>query len=160
MKHLLLKSLLVGALLASTANLSWADDKVVLTMWHGHPEWKAAVDKIIAKFEEENPNIEVQLEEIPGQDLTVKLNTALAAGEAPDLFALQLGPTVAAAGTAGQILDLTGKVDISGLTQAAQDASNYQGHVWSVPVFGSYTVGLYYQNKIFADNGLKPPTNE
>ncbi len=29
-----------------------------------------------------------------------------------------------------------------------------------MPTFGSYTVGLYYQNKIFADNGLKPPTNE
>jgi len=160
MKHFLTKALLVGALLASTASFSFADDKVVLTMWHGHPEWKGAVDKIIAKYEEENPNVEIQLEEIPGQDLTARLNTALAAGEAPDLFALQLGPTVGAAGAAGQILDLTGKVDISGLTQAAQDASNYQGHVWSVPTFGSYTVGLYYQNKIFADNGIKPPTNE
>ena len=160
MKHFLTKALLVGALLASTASFSFADDKVVLTMWHGHPEWKNAVDKIIAQYEQENPNVEIQLEEIPGQDLTTRLNTALAAGEAPDLFALQLGPTVAAAGAAGQVLDLTGKVDISGLTQAAQDASNYQGHVWSVPALGSYTVGLYYQNKIFADNGLKPPANE
>jgi len=160
MKHVLLKSLAAAALLVSTASLSLADDKVVLTMWHGHPEWKNAVEKIIAQFEKENPNIEIKLDEIPGQNLTAKLNTALAAGEAPDLFALQLGPTVGAAGAAGQILDLTGKVDVSGLTQAAQDASNYQGHVWSVPVFGSYTVGLYYQNKIFADNGIKPPTNE
>lgn len=160
MKHWTFKTLLVGALLASTAGVSLAQDKVVLTMWHGHPEWKNAVDAIIAKFEQENPNIEIQLEEIPGQNLTAKLNTALAAGEAPDLFALQLGPTVGAAGEAGQVLDLTDKVDISGLTQAAQDAAHYQGHVWSVPVFGSYTVGLYYQNKIFADNGIKPPTNE
>src|SRR2546423_1482405 len=106
MKHLLLKSLLIAALLGSTAGVSWGDDKVVLTMWHGHPEWKNAVEKIIAKYEEENPNVEIQLEEIPGQDLTAKLNTALAADKAPDLFALQLGPTVAAAGSAGQVLDL------------------------------------------------------
>jgi raffinose/stachyose/melibiose transport system substrate-binding protein len=156
----LMKALLIGSLLASTASVGWADDKVVLTMWHGHPEWKNAVEKIISTYEEENPNVEIQLEEIPGQNLTARLNTALAAGEAPDLFALQLGPTVGAAGKAGQILDLTDKVDISGLTQAAQDASHFDGKVWSVPVFGSYTVGLYYQKKIFADNGLKPPANE
>ncbi len=114
MKHILTKALLAGALLASSASLSFAADKVVLTMWHGHPEWKNAVEKIIAKFEQENPNIEIQLEEIPGQNLAARLNTALAAGEAPDLFALQLGPTVAAAGKAGQVLDLTDKVDISG----------------------------------------------
>jgi len=160
MKHLLTKALLVGALLASTATAALAQDKVVLTMWHGHPEWKNAVEKIIAKYESENPNVEIQLTEIPGQDIPARLNTALAAGEAPDLFALQLGAAVTAAAAADQLVDLTGKIDISGLTQAAQNAATIDGKIWEVPVFGSYTVGLYYQKKIFADNGLKPPTNE
>lgn len=156
----LMKPLLIGALLVSTAMPSFAQESVVLTMWHGHPEWKAAVENIIAKFEEENPTIDIQLEEIPGQTVAARINTALAAGEAPDLFALALGPTVGAAGEAGQILDLTDKVDLSGLTEAAQDAAYYNGRVWAVPVFGSYTVGLYYHKAIFADNGLTPPTNK
>ena len=160
MKRILISALTIGALLSSTTLSGLAQDKTVLTMWHGHPEWKNAVEAIIAKYEAENPTVDIQLEEIPGQNLAARLNTALAAGEAPDLFALQLGPTVAAAGEAGQVLDLTGKVDLSGLTQAAQDAATYQGKVWSVPVFGSYTVGLYYHNKIFADNGLTPPSNQ
>ena len=160
MKRVLTKVLLAGALLISSATMSFAADKIVLTIWHNHPEWKEAFAKIIAKFEEENPNISFQLEEVPGQTILARLNTALAAGEAPDLFPLQLGTPVISAAKAGQILDMTGKVDISGLTQAAQDASTIDGKVLAVPVFGSYTVGLYYQKKTFADNNLTPPTDE
>jgi raffinose/stachyose/melibiose transport system substrate-binding protein len=68
------------------------------------------------------------------------------------------GPETQAAAEAGYIVDLTDKLDISGLTDAAKNASTIDGKVWSVPVLGSYTVGLYYQRKIFADNNLTPPT--
>ncbi len=160
MKHKLIKTLLWSALLASTAASAFADDKVVLTMWHNHPEWKARVEAILAKFEAAHPNIDIQLEEIAGTNYTTRLNTALAAGEAPDLFALAPGPDTASAAAAGYNVDLTSKLDISGLTQAAKDAVTINGKVYSAPILGSYTVGLYYQRKVFADNGLTPPTNE
>ena len=60
------KTLLIGALFASTALSAFADDKIVLTMWHNHPEWKARVEAILSKFEEQNPGIDIQLEEIAG----------------------------------------------------------------------------------------------
>ena len=160
MKHMLLKSLLVGALLASTALPSLAQDKTVLTMWHNHPEWKDRVEAILAKFEAENPTIDIQLEEIAGTNYTTRLNTALAAGEAPDLFGLSPGPDTAAAADAGYNVDLTDKLDISGLTPSAKAAVTIDGKVWSAPILGSYTVGLYYHRKVFADNGLTPPTNQ
>ena len=160
MKHILLKSLLVGALLASTALPSLAQDKTVLTMWHNHPEWKDRVEAILAKFEAENPTIDIQLEEIAGTNYTTRLNTALAAGEAPDLFGLSPGPDTAAAADAGYNVDLTDKIDISGLTPSAKAAVTIDGRVWSAPILGSYTVGLYYHRKVFADNGLTPPTNQ
>ncbi len=160
MKHLLLKSLLMGALLASTALPGFAQDKTVLTMWHNHPEWKDRVEAILAKFEAENPTIDIQLEEIAGTNYTTRLNTALAAGEAPDLFGLAPGPDTAAAADAGYNVDLTDKLDISGLTPSAKAAVTIDGKVWSAPILGSYTVGLYYHRKIFADNGLTPPTNQ
>ncbi len=160
MKNHLIGALLGGCVLATAGTMAAAQDKVVLTMWHGHPEWKNAVEAILARYEEQNPNIDIQLEEIPGQSLIARLNTALAAGEAPDLFALRLGPAVAAAGEAGQIIDLTDKVDISGMTEAAQSAARYDGKIWSVPIFGSYTVGLYYHKEIFDENGVTPPANK
>lgn len=160
MKHKILKSLLVGILLASTALPSLAQDKTVLTMWHNHPEWKDRVEAILAKFEAENPTIDIQLEEIAGTNYTTRLNTALAAGEAPDLFGLSPGPDTAAAADAGYNVDLTDKLDISGLTPSAKAAVTIDGKVWSAPILGSYTVGLYYHRKVFADNGLTPPTNQ
>jgi len=159
-KHKLMKSLLVGILLASTALPSPAQDKTVLTMWHNHPEWKDRVEAILVKFEEENPTIDIQLEEIAGTNYTTRLNTALAAGEAPDLFGLSPGPDTAAAAAAGYSVDLTDKLDISGLTPSAKAAVTIDGKVWSAPILGSYTVGLYYHRKVFADNGLTPPSNQ
>jgi raffinose/stachyose/melibiose transport system substrate-binding protein len=160
MKHTLIKTLLAGALLASTAVFAFAEDKVVLTMWHNHPEWKARAEAIINKFEEQHPNIDVQLEEIAGTNYTTRLNTALAAGEAPDLFGLSPGPDTKAAAAAGYNVDLTDKLDISGLTPSAKAAVTIDGKVWSAPILGSYTVGLYYHRKIFAENGLTPPSTQ
>ena len=157
MKHALIRTLLAGALLASTAVSAFAADKVVLTMWHNHPEWKDRVLPIIAKFQEQHPNIEIQLEEIAGTNYTTRLNTALAAGEAPDLFGLSPGPDTKAAADAGYNVDLTDKLDISGLTPSAKAAVTIDGKVWSAPILGSYTVGLYYHRKVFEENKLKPP---
>jgi raffinose/stachyose/melibiose transport system substrate-binding protein len=158
MKHFVIGALAIGALLGSTALGALAQDKVVLSMWHNHPEWKDRVEAILQKFEEQNPTIDVQLEEIAGPNYQARVNTALAAGEAPDLFMLSPGPDTAAAAKAGYIVDLTDKLDISGLTDAAKNASTIDGKVWSVPVLGSYTVGLYYHRKIFEENGITPPS--
>jgi raffinose/stachyose/melibiose transport system substrate-binding protein len=158
MKHFLITALTAGALLTSTAVGSFAQDKVVLQMWHNHPEWKDRVEAILAKFEAENPTIDIQLEEIAGPNYQARVNTALAAGEAPDLFMLAPGADTAAAANAGYIVELTDKLDVSGLTDAATDASTIDGKVWSVPILGSYTVGLYYHRKIFEENGLTPPS--
>src|SRR5215203_5724980 len=72
---------------ASDSSAQPAGEKVTLTMWHNHPEWKDRVQAILDVFEQENPNIHVELVEIPGPDYGVKLNTAVTAGEAADLIA-------------------------------------------------------------------------
>lgn len=153
-------SMLAGLLLVSSTNYSFSSDKVVLTMWHNHPEWKQPVEKIISQFEHENPDIEIQLQEIPSTSITARLNTALAAEEAPDLIPLNAGPQVDALARAGQIIDLTGVIDTSGLTPVAQSVGKFNGKLYAVPSFGAFTVGLYYQKKIFADNNLEPPKNQ
>lgn len=160
MKHLFVKTCLIGALLASTVMPSFADDKIVLKYWHNHPEWKDRVEAILAKFEAENPTIDVQLEEIAGPNYTARINNALAAGEAPDIFVMAPGPDTAATAKAGYIVDLTDKIDISGQTDSAKAAITIDGKVWSATILGSYTVGLYYHRKVFADNGFVPPTNQ
>ena len=148
---------LCGAIFSALSLPALAADTVTLTFWHNHPEWKARIQKILDKFQAENPGIQIQLEEIPGPDYSPKMNTALAAGEAPDIIELRPGPEVRAAAEAGYIVDLTGKVDLKNVTQSGIDAAQIDGKTWAVPMLGEYTVGLYYHKDIFAANNWTPP---
>jgi raffinose/stachyose/melibiose transport system substrate-binding protein len=53
--------------------------------------------------------------------------------------------------------DLTGKIDLSGLTDTARQQVSVNGVDYGCPL-ASYTVGLAYQRPIFEQNGITPPT--
>ena len=135
-----------------------AQQPVKLTLWHNHPEWKERVIAILNRFEALHPNIKIDLQELPSSAYVPRINTALAAGEGPDIVALNAGPATRAAVEAGYLTDLTGKLKIDSLTPSARSASLIDGKVYGVPILGSYTVGLYYNRDIFAKEGLTPPT--
>src|SRR6516165_5864361 len=61
--------------------------QVTLRMWmHEHPP-RIPIDKrIVAEFEQANPDIKVQHEIIPVAEYPTKLLTAFAAGSGPDIF--------------------------------------------------------------------------
>lgn len=159
-----MKQKFTAALLASAVSLGAVlpafAEQVTLTMWHQHPEWKDRTEAILSAFEAAHPDIKIDLEEIAGTNYSARLNTALAAGEAPDLFGLPAGPETLAAADAGYAMELTGKLDTSSLRDAAADAINQSGKVWGVPILGTYSVGLYYHRNIFADMGLEPPATQ
>ena len=54
-------------------------------------------------------------------------------------------------------IDLTGKVDVSGLTDPARGQVEVDGKVYGCPL-AAYTVGIAYQQAVFAEHGLTPPT--
>jgi multiple sugar transport system substrate-binding protein len=89
MKACLKQLLIVAALIPSCAMPAIAQNSVTLGLWHNHPEWKARVEAILQKFESSHPNIHIELEEINGPEYTARLNTAIAAGEAPDLISVK-----------------------------------------------------------------------
>ncbi len=149
--------LLAASILFSLPMIGAAHAKTTLVFWHNHPEWKERVETILQKFEAAHPDIAIDLEEISGPDYTPRINTALAAGEGPDLIDVNPGPEARAAAEAGYLVDLTKLLDTSSLTDAGLDASTVDGKIYSVPVLGAYTVGLYYNRDIFEQNGLKPP---
>lgn len=128
-----------------------------LTMWGNHPEWKDRVLAMLKSFEADNPTIKVTFDPKPGDTYQTALNTALAAGEAPDLIGLFPGPALADAAKAQQIVELSDKVDVNRLTPTAQEASKVGDKVYAIPIVGAYTVGLFYQKAIFAKHDLTPP---
>ena len=135
-----------------------ADAVVTLVMWHNHPEWKDRVQAVLDVFEEEHPNIHIELEEIPGPNYQVKRNTALTAGEAPDFIAFSPGTQLREAADAGYIVDLTDLLNVDSLTSSALDASKVDDKVYAVPILGLYTVALYYHREVFEKYNLTPPS--
>ena len=136
---------------------------VTITMWGNHPEWRDPMEEILAAFEESHPGVAVEFTAFPANDYPARLQTAKA-GEAPSDAMGELEGSIitqvrAQAESGGELpfIDLTGKVDISGLTGPARGQVEVDGVVYGTPL-ASYTVGLAYQKAIFAENGVTPPT--
>src|SRR5215212_4828421 len=135
-----------------------AQDELTITMWGNHPEWRDPMLEILAAFEEANPGIKVEFTGIPGPDYPAKLQTAVAGGAPSDVLGALEGSILiqVAAGSELPFIDLTGKIDISGLTDTARGQVEIDGTVYGTPL-ASYTVGIAYQKPIFAEHGIEPP---
>jgi raffinose/stachyose/melibiose transport system substrate-binding protein len=136
-----------------------AQGDVTITMWGNHPEWRDPMLEILAAFQESNPGIVVEFTGIPGPDYPAKLQTAVAGGSPSDVLGALEGSIITQVAAGGELpfIDLTGKIDISGLTETARGQVEVDGKVYGTPL-ASYTVGIAYQKPIFAEHGLEPPT--
>jgi ABC-type glycerol-3-phosphate transport system substrate-binding protein len=136
-----------------------AQDAVSVTIWGNHPEWKDPMEQILAAFEAAHPGVTVELTMVPGPDYPTKLQTAKAGGAPSDILGELEGSIITQVAAGGELpfIDLTGKVDVSGLTETARNQVEVDGKVYGCPL-ASYTVGLAYQKPIFARHGLTPPT--
>jgi raffinose/stachyose/melibiose transport system substrate-binding protein len=152
-------ALLAGALGTRRGGSLAAQSATTLTIWGNHPEWKQPMTEILDAFTAANPGITFELTEIPGQEYIAKNNTAIAGGQTPDVLGLLEGDIVSTFAPAGDLpcVDLTGKVDLSGLLDSARGQVEVDGKAYGCPL-ASYTVGLAIQNPIFAKHGLTPPT--
>ena len=139
---------------ATTAPATTSSGPVTLDLWMLHPEWKDAMAKVVSTFQSAHQGITLNV--APQQSATYQdqVQTALNAGTGPDLFQAQTRPKLDVQADAGQLLDLTGKVDTSAWTQVAKDAHTVKSKVWAVPG-GKYTVGIAYHIPVFEKAGIK-----
>jgi raffinose/stachyose/melibiose transport system substrate-binding protein len=156
-----------GALAAAGALTSFsftirsagAQDPVTVTMWGNHPEWTEPMEELIAAFEAANPGIQIDFSTTPGDQYGAKIQTAVQGGQTSDIFGDLEGNIIVRVREGGELpfIDLTGRVDVSGLTDSAQGQVVVDGKVYGVPL-AAYTVGLAINNTVFADAGVTPPT--
>ena len=65
------------------------DRPITLTMLHwGDPDEVGIVQKLVARFEQDNPRIRINRINVPSGDFRAKLTTMRAAGDPPDRFDL------------------------------------------------------------------------
>jgi raffinose/stachyose/melibiose transport system substrate-binding protein len=154
-------------LLASLATVTLAQDEPVELLWWdtydpaGNAERAALVDEMIARFEEEHPNVTITREVNDFQTMQTLINTALASGTGPDMVlygtgAGFMGPLV----EANLLLSLDDYVEQYGWRDRIYpwtwESTTFDDHVYAIG-HELEMIGIYYNKDLFAEMGLEVP---
>ena len=168
MKKLVILSLFLVVLL-STALFAGgekeAEDKgmdsevVTIEVWSWRGEDVDGYAEIFKVFEEKNPGIKVDFRTIKNTEYNTVLATALEGGQGPDL--MQLRAYGGLQRYTDFLLPLGDKVDaVNSFSDAsiASASGREDGVVYGVP-FANQALGIFYNKRIFRENGVSAPTN-
>ena len=113
---------------------------------------------MITEFETENPDIKVQVEEVPNADILTKLTAYAEGGDLPDVIDGQFG--LSSFVNLDAALDITDRVDAEGLREsfipvALTAGTDGEGRILGLP-FYTGTDALYYRTDHFEEAGLDP----
>jgi ABC-type glycerol-3-phosphate transport system substrate-binding protein len=114
--------------------------------------------QMITEFEEQNPDIKIQIEEVPNADILTKLTAYAEGNDLPDVIDGQFG--LASFINLDAALDITDRVDAEGLREsfipvALQAGIDGEGRILGLP-FYTGTDALYYRLDHFEEAGLDP----
>lgn len=130
-----------------------------LTVWSWRVEDKDAYKKMFDAFTAKNPNITVKFETTVDTEYETKLTTALRANKGPDIAQLKAYGELQPLTDAGYLVALDDK--LTGLKDFFPQAlvgarSITDNKVYGVP-YAMPDMGVFYNTKIFADNGITVP---
>lgn len=113
----------------------------------------------IREWNEKNPEIKVNEFSWNGEQYKSKIKTALAAGDAPDLFYMWSGSFVGPFIDEGNILSLDSYMDnetLDKLYPGVIDSCKYNGKLYSLPTY-RFIASLYCNTELFKKAGAKIP---
>jgi raffinose/stachyose/melibiose transport system substrate-binding protein len=152
-------AVVAGAIaLSGCAGGGSGDGSTSMTLWHnsstgpGQEFW----EQTVADFEAENPGVTIDIQAIQNEDLDGKLQTALNAGDAPDIFLQRGGGKMAAMVAAGQLKDLTGLLSDtaeSEIPEGSFSANSLDGKLWAMPI-AVLPGGFFYSQDLFDAAGI------
>lgn len=117
----------------------------------------AATNWYIKKFEEEHPNVDVQRNSVPFENLITKVLQNASARNMPNLVMLDNPnvPEVAATGQLRPLDDLPG-FTTKGYYQSNMEECEFEGEHYCYPI-GTNSLGLFYNMKMLDEAGVDPP---
>lgn len=167
MKKKVLSMVLVGAMAASlcgsvTVSAEEASIGGSLVIWEHTDQFTEPLKAVVEGFQELYPDVEVEMEIKTSDQYYNLLQTAMQAGETPDVFwtnglaTTHYGSYV----NGGYLMDLTDKVDFSLYegTTAMNIVTMDDGKVYSTPTAETGGRAVFYNKDIFAELGLEVPT--
>ncbi|SHE77262.1 multiple sugar transport system substrate-binding protein [Loktanella atrilutea] len=122
------------------------------------PAPKAAFEQLIADFEAENPDIDVQVNLFDHEGYKTAIRNFLTA-DSPDLANWYAGNRMKPFVDAGQFMDVSDVWSDNGLNEklaSAESAMTIDGKQWGVP-YTYYQWGVYYNKSVYDQVGAKVP---
>jgi raffinose/stachyose/melibiose transport system substrate-binding protein len=134
-------------------------EEATVTVWSWRTEDVAAYEKIFEVFEQKHPEITVEFEAFKNTEYNQLLATGLTGDGGPDVAQLRAYGLLQPLVEAGNLVPLE---DVEGLEdfdphvlQGATGKSD--GKIYGVP-FAMQTLQVFYNKKIFEENGVEPPS--
>ncbi len=122
------------------------------------PDVADAFDVFVKKYQDEHPNITMDIKNIASDQYSNTLKTRLLSGDPPDIITTGAGSEYNSQVRNGYILDITDEPMIENIQPGTLSGSMVDGRIYGVP-YDLVSLVVLYNKKIFADNGLKMPTN-
>lgn len=131
---------------------------VTLSFWQNSTtgEGVAYWEQTIEEFEAANPGIKVEMQSVQNEDMDGKLQTALNAGDGPDVFMARGGGKLADVVAAGQAMDITDLISdeaTTALGEGVLSAFTIDGKLYGMPT-AVLPGGIYYSKDLFEQAGI------
>ena len=138
-------------------------ETVTLKLWH---QWVLETDSstnslksAVKEWNDNNPDIQIQADGINGEQYKTKIKTALAAGEAPDIFYMWGGSFVYPYIKSGNILPLDIYLEDgikNKLIPGSLESCVFDGKTYSLPMY-TFIASLYCNEELFNKAGVGIP---
>ena len=154
--------LLTAALAAGTLVIpASADEAKTLNMWTIATEGDAnyqAYQNAIADYEEEHPDVTIEMESFENESYKTKIKAAVAANELPDIYFTWGGGFSSAFVEAGKSMELDSYYDAykDDLPESTLKYATYGEKLYGVPYVVSIS-GIFYNKAMFEQYGLTEP---
>lgn len=154
-------AIIAAALLAGCSH-GRRSNKVELTLFTWVPPEELSVNQeLIADFEREHPDLHITILNEPSQRAMDKLQTSIAAGNAPDVMSIH-GAYFLPLAAKGTLLDLEPLIkgdpafDLADFYPQILPICKYRGRLYSLPRYASVYV-LFYNKDLFDEVGVAYP---
>ncbi|CAM4087363.1 sugar ABC transporter substrate-binding protein [Paenibacillus alkaliterrae] len=139
-----------------------AEKTVTLTFWRnsGNNAENTAYEQLTAAFMKKHPTIKIEMTPFPYSDYDTKLRTSVAAGNPPDIMAVD-APNLASYAQAGALIPLTehfkkdGNLEDIPLTTI--EGYTYKNDIYLAPMTES-SIAMFYNKKMFEAAGIPLPS--
>ena len=166
MRKTLTMVLMIGLLIIAgcgqSNNNSVNNDATELTMWSMETRNRETIEKSIDEFNSSYDDIQIKAEFFDDDALKTKMKVAIAGNQMPDIFTYWSGETFDTLVDTNKLGNITEQLNNDpefkdNVLPGGFDTFTYDEEIYGIPVLFS-AVSLWYNNEIFEENGLTPPT--